>query len=152
MTKTAICMASNAAERARLLVTLLAASLLASSASADTATARPRCSTVPAGVAVADPAKLPPAIVTTLHRELGEFALPDEPFNPTDVVELGVENRRILFVWRKAERWVVASERGGRGYNNPVLALDGGEENARIVANRTVYSDRLCETAAALLD
>lgn len=153
MTKQTSCTASNFSSRARVFATLFAA-IVAIQASPTAASGTPRCLTVPAGVAIEDPATLPPTIFEAVRRELGDLALPDEPFNATDVVEPAAKSRRILFVWHKAERWIVASERGGRGYGNPVLALAFGADSrdAKLVASRTAFPDTLCKVAAALLD
>ena len=55
----------------------------------------------------ADPSGLPPPLRNALP---GDIALPDEPFDSTDVYVKGHKHRRYIFVWNIGNRWIVASK------------------------------------------
>lgn len=110
----------------------------------------------PSTPACAPPARASSApfadIPAALSLALGDIAAPGEPFDATDVVVTG-QNRRVMFIWHAGSRWVVATERGGIGYNNPVLAYDLDEDGkgAIVVAERTAFPETVCSTATDLL-
>jgi hypothetical protein len=78
---------------------------------------------------VATLADLPPAIRSQLGGGSGLEGIADrgdECFNPTDVVDVTVAYttcpmRRFLVAGRAQDAWIVALERGGRGYHVEVL-------------------------------
>jgi len=94
-----------------------------------------------------------PAILrTALAQSVGDIVPAGAPFDATDVVMTG-RNRRILFAWNRGNRWVVATEQGGRGYSDPVFAYDVGLDGsmATMVAQRSAFPSTVCATALALL-
>ena len=73
----------------------------------------------PAGAAVITRQdSLPRALRDAMKQKLGELVSPSSPFDATDVVQTG-HNRRLIFIWSRGNRWVIATEHGGRGYNDP---------------------------------
>jgi hypothetical protein len=86
----------------------------------------PPCA-VPDGVTSVLIEHVPPALMQTLKERIGEIVLPNDKFDATDVRVTG-RNRRFIFVWNAGKRWVVATEHGGRGYNDPIFAYDLGED------------------------
>jgi hypothetical protein len=132
---------------ARVSLSLLCAALVASCAD------KPRAFScrAPAGVSVVryQDVPRPVSLALSLH---GHFVLPNEPFDPTDVVETG-NDRRLIFVWSRASRWVVATEHGGVGYSNPIFAFDlsADRQDATLVEERVVFPETVCSTATDLL-
>ncbi|HXW25285.1 MAG TPA: hypothetical protein VEK73_11090 [Xanthobacteraceae bacterium] len=113
----------------------------------------PSCA-IPAGTASrVFPNEMPLTLQNALKDKVGDVAAPGEPFDSTDVVVTG-RNRRAIFVWERGRRWVVATEHGGRGYNDPVLAFDLSPDGVSVtlVAVRTAFPQTLCSTAHELLD
>jgi len=94
----------------------------------------------------------PPALLWALTRDLGEYSPPGGHFDATDVVVTG-RSRRLIFIWNAGRRWVVATEHGGIGYNNPILAYDlnKDDEFATLVATRIAFPKSVCSTATGLL-
>lgn len=95
----------------------------------------------------------PAALREALHNRFGKFAGPREAFNPTDMVQPGVENRRLAFLWQNGPRWVAAMEVGGRGYSIAVTVfeLDAVGRAALFVATATATPNTLCRTATRLI-
>lgn len=84
----------------------------------------PPCS-APHGVQTRSfPDQIPQILRNALADRYGSFALPQEDFNGTDVRLENRSDRRIIFVWMRGGRWVFATERGGRAYNNPLIVYD----------------------------
>ena len=132
----------------RFSLSLLCAALVASCADKPKALS---CS-APAGVSVVRyPDDVPRPVSLALSLQ-GRFVLPNEPFDPTDVVETG-NDRRLIFVWNRASRWVVATEHGGVGYSNPIFAFDlsADRQDATLVEERVVFPETVCSTATDLL-
>jgi hypothetical protein len=52
-----------------------------------------------------------------------------------------------------SSRWIVATERGGRSYNDPIFAYDVSLDGstATPVAQRIAFPSTVCATAFALL-
>ena len=100
-----------------------------------------------------DQKDIPAALRDAVKQRLGELVPTNSPFDATDVVTTG-HNRRLIFFWTRGHRWVVATEHGGRGYNDPILAydvsLDGRQ--ASFVAERIAYPNSVCSTAEELLN
>lgn len=80
----------------------------------------------------------------------GVFARPGEPFRATDVIiDPSLSNKRIIFVWEQGTRWIVATERGGIGYNDPILVYDLDPQNteATLVKEQLALPLTVCDTA-----
>lgn len=85
----------------------------------------------------------------------GDIAAPGERFNPTDVLTTDLPQSRMIFVWSRGSRWIVAMERGGIAYTTPVYAYDlnGYGFEARLVKTEAYPArDTICATAYRLLD
>lgn len=114
----------------------------------------PACRLVPTGVSVItrlDDAA--PSLVRALTERIGEIVPVDAPFDPTDVVRIG-KSRRLIFIWNRGTRWVVATEHGGLAYNFPVFAfeIDRDDEKAILVRQETAgFPNEVCSTASSLL-
>jgi hypothetical protein len=131
-------------------VMLAAAWMIGSHANADQL---PSCA-APLGATIRSfPNEIPQALLKALNDKLGDVASPGQPFDATDVVVVG-RNRRVIFVWKRGQRWVVATEHGGRGYNDPVLAFNLTSDglNPSFVAVKTTFPESLCSTATELLE
>jgi len=131
------------------LATLLSGLTVADGAEAEIL---PVCS-VPAGVAalpVDDP--ITQAIVASLSTG-SRMAMPGEPFNPGDVMQPGLSNRRLVFVWQSKGRAIAVTEHGGRGYYNPVFAFDVSERGNRvaIVATQNAFPSTACQIARDMI-
>jgi hypothetical protein len=62
------------------------------------------------------------------------------------------KNRRLIFIWNRDTRWIVAIERGGLGYNDPVFAFEIGQDHkAVLVREETAFPNTVCSTASSLL-
>jgi hypothetical protein len=87
-----------------------------------------------------------------LKRDVGELVAPGERFDATDVVMTG-KNRRLIFIWNVGRRWIVATEHGGYGYNNPIFAFDLSQDgrDAALVAEWIAFPRNVCSTALTLL-
>ena len=130
---------------------VLLASYLPVQARADTV---PDCPTPPGATAASLDQGAPAPLLRAVRKQFGTFAKPGEGFNPTDVVQPGLSSRRLIFVWTRDRRWVVAMEQGGRSYSTPVAAFDMGG-NGRTAALATIskaYPDTLCATATTLIN
>ncbi len=117
----------------------------------------PACA-APAGVTEVAFGDVPAAIRKALAEQTGDMALPGQPFNVGDVAQSvngkTLPFRRGLFAWNRGTRWVIATEHGGRGYNDPVYAFDAGGDGKRVklVGSKTAFPKTVCAAAAALLD
>jgi hypothetical protein len=108
---------------------------------------------IPAGVtSVPIPEGVPSVLQSALRSSLGDIALPGEKFDATDIVQTG-RRRRFLFAWNLGNRWIVATEHGGRGYNNPIFAYDIGDDGktASLVETRIANPWTVCVTASKLM-
>lgn len=110
------------------------------------------CSPPTGATEVAYETDVPPGLRTALARDVGDIVLAGAPFDATDVVVTG-RHRRLIFVWHRGSRWIVATERGGRGYSAPVFAYDVSPDGsaATPVARRIAFPSTVCATALALL-
>jgi hypothetical protein len=88
-----------------------------------------------------------------LKERLGEMVAPGEAFDATDLIETE-RNRRLIFVWNVGNRWIVATEHGGLGYNDPILAYDLNQDGGRVtlVQERIASPCTVCPTALILLE
>jgi len=94
----------------------------------------------------------PAALRQALKERVGGIVAPDEKFDSTDIVLTG-RNRHLIFVWNVGRRWIVATEHGGRGYNDPIFAYDLSEDSqtATLVEERTAFPNTVCAAASGLL-
>jgi hypothetical protein len=95
----------------------------------------------------------PPALAQALKERLGEVVPVGAPFDSADVIRIG-KNRRLIFIWNRGTRWVVATEHGGLGYNDPVFAFEVDQNNGdkvSLVREETAFPDTVCSTASSLL-
>jgi hypothetical protein len=74
-------------------------------------------------------AKLPPALLASLNRDVGLIALPGKPFDATNEVKVGV-NHRLIWVRKQSTRWVVAYEEGGASYHDIVISYEIGYDGS----------------------
>lgn len=93
------------------------------------------------------------ALRRAVARDIGEVASPFEDFAEGCIAEPGKLRQRLLFVWKVGSRWVVATERGGYAYSNPVLAyeLTNEDETASLVEQEDAFPQTVCATAKALI-
>jgi len=109
---------------------------------------------LPAGVvAHTDEKEMPAALRDAVKQKLGYLVPPTVPFDATDVAMTG-HNRRLIFIWVRGSVWVVATEQGGRVYNDPILAyqLDPKGLQVKLVAERIAAPNTVCSTAEELLN
>jgi hypothetical protein len=90
-------------------------------------------------------------MLRALKEHVGEIVPRGATFDATDVVVTG--QSREIFVWNAGRRWVVATEHGGRSYNDPIFAYDLGQDgrSASLVAERIAFPETVCATAFSLL-
>ena len=115
----------------------------------------PACS-APAGVEVRPfPMDLPTGLQQALSDKFGEIVPPGGKFNATDAFGPGrpTQQRRAIFVWQRGQKWIVASEHGGLGYNDPVWAFEVSSDgsSAKLMVERIAFPLTVCETATALV-
>jgi len=93
----------------------------------------------------------PPALLRALKEHVGEIVPSGAAFNPTDSGPGA--HRRLIFVWNRDRRWVVATEFGGRGYADPIFAYDLSQDgqSATWVDERFAQPDTVCAIASRLL-
>ena len=111
------------------------------------------CKLVPDGVSVISSLdSAPPPVVTALKERVGEVVPVGASFDSTDVVRIG-KNRRLVFIWNRGTRWVIATEHGGLGYNDPVFAFEFIEDSnkASLVRQELAFPNTICSTASSLL-
>jgi hypothetical protein len=60
----------------------------------------------------------------------------------------------LIFIWSRGDRWVIATEHGGRGYNDPIFsyAVSSDGLKATLLVERAAYPDTVCSTAEELLN
>jgi hypothetical protein len=94
----------------------------------------------------------PASLARALTERVGEVVPAGARFDATDVVVTG-KNRRLIFIWNLGDRWVVATEHGGVGYNNPIFAFDISEDGLRatFVQESTTFPASVCLVASSLL-
>jgi hypothetical protein len=109
---------------------------------------------IPTGVrAVADQGAMPDALKSAVKERFGEIVDSGRPFDATDLVRTG-RNRRLIFIWVRENTWLIATEHGGRGYNDPVLvySLSDDGKRAGLVTERTAFPESVCSVAVDLLN
>jgi hypothetical protein len=108
---------------------------------------------LPVGVvSYSDQKDIPVVLRNAVKQKLGYLVPPRPEFDATDVVVTG-QNRRLIFIWTRSNVWVVATEHGGRGYNDPILAYTVDQSGKRITlaAERIASPNTVCSTARELL-
>jgi hypothetical protein len=108
---------------------------------------------LPMGVAsYSDQKDMPIALRDAIKQKLGELVPPNSPFDATDVATTG-HNRRLIFIWARGYQWVIATEHGGRGYNDPIFGYEVSPngQQATLIAERTAFPNSVCLTAEELL-
>lgn len=110
----------------------------------------PPC-TAPKGVAVYVSVKtLPPVLAKTLQDQFGYLADPNESFDATDVIMTGHPNR-LIFVWNKSNTWLVARERGGIAYNDPIQTFTLENGKIKLIGERSALPNTVCSVAHAMM-
>jgi hypothetical protein len=131
-------------------ICLLAAALCALNAAVAKADDIPACA-APKGVAVYVSMKsLPQLMSQTLKSQVGHMADPGESFDATDVVTTGNPNR-LIFVWNEGDVWLVARERGGIAYNDPIQKFTLAGNHVKLVAERSAIPNTVCGIAHAMM-
>jgi hypothetical protein len=108
---------------------------------------------VPSGIeAHAFPTDLPIGLTHFLWDKFGEIVPPGEEFDSTDVV-VTRKSRRAIFVWSRGTRWVIATEHGGIGYNDPVFAFDilADGLGVSLVGEEIAFPETVCSAAIELM-
>jgi hypothetical protein len=105
---------------------------------------------LPNGVTPTSLTDAPAALVQALRDHIRELAAPGTRFDATDIVVTG-RNRRLIFIWHIGIRWIVATEHGGIGYNDPIFAYDLSDDgrSATLVQESTAFPNTVCPTAAS---
>jgi hypothetical protein len=87
-----------------------------------------------------------------LRKLFGDYAPPGAYFDSGDVVITG-QNRGLIFIWGRGDRWIVATEHGGRGSDNPIFAFhvspDGS--SARQLSGSIAGPNTVCSTALRMM-
>lgn len=94
--------------------------------------------------------KTPVALQKALHADIGDLAKPREDFNATDVITEGLLSKRLIFIWNQADFWIVATERGGLAYSDPILAYRLAGQRAALLETRSAVPNTVCATAKQL--
>ena len=106
---------------------------------------------LPAGVTERSfPNGVPMALRNAIKDRVGEIVPPGEKFDKTDVVVTEpAKFRRTIFVWVRGARWVIATEHGGRAYNNPIFVFDVNNDGleATLVNETIAFPDSVCAVA-----
>ena len=112
--------------------------------------AAPSCAPPPGAVSV-PLTRVPPVLLQEVVDNLGEIAPPRGAFDRGCVVLFG-QVRRLAFVWKADNRWIVAIEQGGRLYSTPIFRyeLDGGERKAVLTAE-VASPKAICPAASTLI-
>jgi hypothetical protein len=85
---------------------------------------------------------------------VGEVVPVGARFDATDFVLIGPARfRRLIFIWNLSNRWVIATEHGGYGYNDPIFAFDISRDGheAVFLQESIARPDSICLTASSLL-
>ena len=144
---------SNRTIQAGLFLVFIASFVIAAGRLSAADAIRP-CRILPIGVSTfsrLDDAPL--AVAQALTKRVGEVVPVDAPFDSTDVVRVG-KSRRLIFIWNAGTTWVVATEHGGLGYNDPVFAFgidrpDGNQ--VTFLGEEIAHPDTVCSTAISLI-
>ena|SRR5579871_1379098 len=134
-------------------ITVVAICFVAIAATGAAADYIPPCQSVPADVSVISRLDdAPPSLVGALTARVGEIVPVGGRFDSTDVVWTG-KNRRLIFIWNRGTRWVVATEHGGLGYNDPIFVFESDEQQNKVelVREEITFPPGVCLTALRLI-
>jgi hypothetical protein len=86
-----------------------------------------------------------------LREVTGDIALPGEDFDATDLVMTG-RSWRYIFAWQSGGRWLIATEHGGIGYNDPIFVYryEKGDQKAILLEKKTAFPPTVCQIATSL--
>lgn len=134
-----------------LLLSIVAASLLAITIpahSSDTCVAQD-----PAVRTLSYPDDIPEALLKALKEHVGDISPPGGAFNDSDVVSNGVPRRRVMFVWNRGKRYLIATERGGASLTTPffLYEFDQKSNTASLVSEQTPPILSRCKLANSLI-
>jgi hypothetical protein len=96
-----------------------------------------------------------PAPVADLPRQMVPRIAPaGTTFNGSDALLPGQArlDRRFIRAFSKGNRWVVAYEAAGRGYNDPILMFDLADNTATLTARAASFPEKVCADMTRLLD
>ena len=112
------------------------------------AVASSNCPAPPGAAQIDLPSGLPPA----LRDQMGDIALPGQPFNAIDVYVKGEPNRRYIFVWNIGVKWIVAVEQGGIALRSAVYVYNVGNDGktATLIDRRIEIPTDACGAATEL--
>jgi hypothetical protein len=79
------------------------------------------------------------------------MAQPREDFNSTDVVDRRLPSNRLIFIFHRADTWVVATEQGGIAYNDPMLLYRLSGAKAVLLKKEVAFPNTVCTKANALI-
>ncbi len=132
-----------------LIACLLAGLIMAGPAKADEV---PPCQLPSGAASVSLLSKAPSAIKHALQQNVGEVVEPGEKFDATDVMVTG-HSRRLIFIWNTGSRWIVAIERGGIAYSDPIFVynLSADNQKAELLETRTAIPRTVCSTALSIV-
>ena len=107
---------------------------------------------LPEGVVSVPLESVPPALTQALREQFGEIVAPGEKFDATDIIIVR-KNRRFIFFWNIGKKWIVATEHGGLGYNDPIFVYQLGEgDRAAVLTKREIaFPNTVCAVASSLL-
>jgi hypothetical protein len=99
------------------------------------------------------PREVPALVLKAFKEHVGDIASPGEKFDSTDVVVTG-RNRRVIFVWNRGPDYLVATEHGGMGYNDPIFVYRVDPQNftAKLVSEEITFPATVCKVAQRLID
>ncbi|HEV8414082.1 MAG TPA: hypothetical protein VGQ49_10840 [Bryobacteraceae bacterium] len=114
-------------------------------------TAQSACPVPPGAVKISVPSGLPTAL---RHALPGDIALPDEPFDSTDVYVKENKHRRYMFVWNIGNRWIVVVEQGGKALRAAISTYDLGKDDATavLIEERVTFPHSVCAAATKLAE
>jgi hypothetical protein len=113
----------------------------------------PRCATPSGARSVEKLGQLPLPLQSAIRQKYGEIVPRDADFDATDVVWYG-HDRRLISIWSRGDLWVIATEHGGRGYNDPVFAyrFKSGDASATFLAERITFPEKVCQVSTDMLN
>jgi len=104
----------------------------------------PPCPLVPP-VEEVEAARLPPALLGALTRDVGPIARPGAAFDAGEDAKTGV-NHRLIWVRKQGTRWVVALEEGGRAARDVILSYEIGYDGSIAgVRKEVAFPATVCE-------
>ena len=110
----------------------------------------PPCRLPPHAESVPLLSEAPVPLQDAIRTDIGDLAKPGEDFNATDVVVDDRPSNRLIFIWHSAEIWIVATERGGIAYNDPIYAYRLERGKAILLETNIAFPNTVCITANRL--